>query len=405
MKQTILLLSMSLGLLLAGCGSDDVTVPDVPQLQPSGVQLSESQTRCVPSVNSFSSRMFRHLSASGKSMVVSPISAAFTLGMVNEGAEGATGAEILAALGLTGQDRQAVNDLFARFIDGAPGAGTDVSLCYANMVAVNSSTGSVVSDGYISTLKEYYDAPVLTSDFSDPAALKAVNGWCSEHTGGQIPAMMAELNPTAVMYLLNAVSFKAAWADPFDKGESRGETFRNGSDTQTIMMMHKQATVGYCEQDGYKAIRLAYGNGAYNITFVLPDTEGMPTAPDVLPHAFTAQEVKMALPVFTTEAETDLRAVLTAMGVRTMFTPEADLRRMTGGKPLLYVSDMRQKARLGIDEEGARAAAVTEAELSFTSAGPGGSGIKTFYANRPFAYYISESTTGAVLFIGQFCGD
>jgi serpin B len=73
----------------------------------------------------------------------------------------------------------------------------------------------------------------------------------------------------------------------------------------------------------------------------------------------------------------------------------------------LYVGLMKQKAQLGINEEGTEGSAVTLAELL---AGADHSGQHeqpeyTFYANRPFVYFISDKGSGAILFMGVFAGE
>ena len=61
----------------------------------------------------------------------------------------------------------------------------------------------------------------------------------------------------------------------------------------------------------------------------------------------------------------------------------------------LYVSNMRQKSYVSIDEEGTEAAAVTEAEMRKNAAGN-----PMLVFDRPFVYLIREKSTGAILFAG-----
>ena len=62
---------------------------------------------------------------------------------------------------------------------------------------------------------------------------------------------------------------------------------------------------------------------------------------------------------------------------------------------------MFQVAKIKLDEEGTEAAAVTVIGMETTSMPP----IPTsFHANRPFLYIISEQSTGAIIFIGQYTG-
>jgi hypothetical protein len=66
-----------------------------------------------------------------------------------------------------------------------------------------------------------------------------------------------------------------------------------------------------------------------------------------------------------------------------------------------YISQMFQVAKIKLDEEGTEAAAVTVIGVAPSSIPPPPT---PFHANRPFLYVISEQSTGAIFFIGQYTG-
>jgi serpin B len=68
-----------------------------------------------------------------------------------------------------------------------------------------------------------------------------------------------------------------------------------------------------------------------------------------------------------------------------------------------FIGLMKQVARIKLSEEGTEAAAVTVIGVVKTSVG--GPSIVHFHANRPFLYVISERSSVAVFFIGQYYGD
>ena len=181
-------------------------------------------------------------------------------------------------------------------------------------------------------------------------------------------------------------------------------------------MMHKTAKALYAEKEGLKALRLPIGDGRYSMTFLLPSTvDGLDnmktqlTGKSIQSLAFTEQEVEMALPVFTTQADIDLIPLMQALGVKRMFSHDAELwgiAQQDGKNASLFVSLMKQKTRLGVDEQGTEGAAVTIAELLETSDLPDEQPkTTTFYATHPFVYAITEQATGALFFMGQFCGE
>lgn len=120
------------------------------------------------------------------------------------------------------------------------------------------------------------------------------------------------------------------------------------------------------------------------------------------------REVDILLPRFTTESETFLSGILSIMGMSRAFSMRAEFPNMAQDhKDDLYVSMIKQKAKIEVKEEGTKAAAVTIVELSLKSASLNEEKprIVEFHATRPFVYYIVEKRTGAIYFMGTYCGD
>ena len=86
------------------------------------------------------------------------------------------------------------------------------------------------------------------------------------------------------------------------------------------------------------------------------------------------------------------------LGMPTAFTQEAEFPYFCNVP--VYIGKMFQVAKIKLDEEGTEAAAVTVIGLDL-EAEPDD---VTFHANRPFLYVISEQSTDAIFFIGQYTG-
>ena len=87
------------------------------------------------------------------------------------------------------------------------------------------------------------------------------------------------------------------------------------------------------------------------------------------------------------------------LGMPKAFSIDAEFPYFCNGNP--YIGKMFQVAKIKLDEEGTEAAAVTVIKMD-ESAAP--EEPKRFHANRPFLYIISEQSTGAIFFIGQYTG-
>ena len=121
-------------------------------------------------------------------------------------------------------------------------------------------------------------------------------------------------------------------------------------------------------------------------------------------------EVDLKLPRFETASDTDelnigLMGLLQKMGINLAFDSYfAEIPNMCENGNV-YISMMRQKAKIKVNEEGSEAAAVTIAGVKFTSSiEPVEYPKATFHANRPFVYVISEASSGVILFVGKFTG-
>jgi serpin B len=113
--------------------------------------------------------------------------------------------------------------------------------------------------------------------------------------------------------------------------------------------------------------------------------------------ALQPANVVLSLPKFDTTAQSDLVAPLEQLGMRDVFNPmSADLSGIDG-KPDLFVSAVKQKVVVHVDEQGTVAAAAT-AGIAQASSTP----IDTVVnVDQPFVYVVRDRTTGAILFLGR----
>ena len=237
-----------------------------------------------------------------------------------------------------------------------------------------------------------------------------INGWCSDATHGMISKIVDEIPQSTIVSLLNAVYFKGIWEDPFDKNHNTDEKFTNWDGTlvkKTFMNRTFDRARVYSDEYA-EAMSLPYGNGAFAMTIVVP-RNGV-SLNQILSglDASTWKEYRdggryymtyFSMPKFEEEYAADKLCIdiLKDMGMQKAFGGSADFSAMSDTP--LCIDEIRHKAKIKVDEEGTEAAAVTYIGMRVTSVGPGG---ETFYfkADRPFLYFISECSTGEILFCG-----
>ena len=367
-----------------------------------GVPLTRAEQAFVQAGNTFAWKLTRKVwdESEKKSLIISPLSVQYALGMLGNGADAETAARIAEVLGYEGTD--AINEFCAKLIETLPQVDTSVTLALADGVLVNDRFTPMAP--FKSAVETYYDALVESMSFSDPqAVMKYVNDWCEKHTYGRIKDVLKEVNPAAIMYLMNAIFFHADWTNAFDKAATRSEKFRNlAGATAQVGMMHQTLDARYGENDFGQAVTLPYGNGKFILTVYLPKKDdGLASLPDreQLPQPVQTCHVILSLPRFESETTVDMKDLLAHMGIPV--GPYTELVENNTAE----VSKIIHKANITVNETGTEAAAVTVIEMKYTSAGPDPEmRTVTFTADHPFLYTIAEITSGAILFTGLYNG-
>jgi serpin B len=219
------------------------------------------------------------------------------------------------------------------------------------------------------------------------------------------------LNTDDLAILMNALYFKGQWTDPFIKEFTDKVPFtkENGETAEVDMMKKYNATLAYREGDGFRAVSLPYGNGAYSMVILLPDSGKKPADviaalgalnwPDFQKTLYS-QPVNIWLPKFKTGTTVVLNGLLSEMGMPLAFSDFADFKALSDYA--LCLTCVKQDAVIIVDEEGTEAAAVSTGMVGITSVPPP---AVDFHADRPFLYLITESDTGTILFAGKFGGN
>lgn len=407
---TVLAVAAIAAISAAACSDDDGGSNGQSKFNPGTISLTQEQTAMSAGQNNFAWRMLGEVNkaAAGGNTIISPLSMTYCLGMVNAGAAGTTSAEISNTLGFSGGSSD-VNQYCAKLLKEMPKLDKKTTLNIANCVEVNKPY-TLLTD-YEKTVKESYNALVENRDFGGSGFKKHVNDWVSKQTNGMIPQLIDQLKTDAVAYIINAVYFKGQWAEKFNKhSTAKAPFYKYGGSIAEVSMMYQQEDFKYASDDNFEAVSLNYGNGSYSMQIVLPN-EGT-TVSDVIAamqtrdwkdfvSSMTTYKVKLYVPKFTIEYGGNMNDVLKQLGVKSMFEPSADFSKFCNAG--VYISEVVQKARIEVDEEGTTAAAATHATGLLTDIGPGN--IVTFRADRPFIYVITEHSTGTICFIGVFSGE
>ena len=342
---------------------------------------------------------------------VSPLSLHMDLGMLLNGASGNTYAQLQNALALNGLSVDDINQTYETLLQSLPKADAQVQLALANSMWYK-NTFSVESD-YANTLKNYFQAAVYPSAFGG-SAVDSINNWASNNTNGKITHVLDNIDPDALMFLLNALYFKGEWAAQFDKSNTKPQTFtlENGAVKQ-VQMMQQTSAFAYSSNAAYSIIRLPYGNGQFSMTILLPNAGNK--IEDVM-NSFTANDwntfqqdtfkmsVQVGLPRFTIPLyKVNLIPTMQQMGVTDAFSDmSANFSNINQDaiNGALFVYLLQQFTYLNVDETGSEAAAVTIGGMDL-SVNVQPYTPPLFICDHPFGIIISENTSNTILFMGR----
>lgn len=354
----------------------------------------------------FSFELFhRTLTEDGGNDLISPLSALLCLALVANGADGETLAQIEQTLGM---DVDTLNKSLYAYTASLSDS-EDCKMQTANSIWFRDDESLKVKEDFLQTNADWYGAQVYQAPFDD-STVKDINGWVKKYTDGMIDSIINEIDPSTVMYLINALVFDAKWQTEYEKDDIRDGTFYNadGSRTTVDMMYSEEST--YLDGDGFTGFAKKYKGGAYSFVGLLPDEnlDVYTLAASLDGEAWTAMwssrksaTVDVGIPGFTYDVNTELTEVLADMGMTDMFSgAAADFSRLgESAQGNIYCSSVQQKTFIDVSRNGTKAAAVTVVKMNAECA------IEPFefyrvILDRPFVYAIVDNATGLPVFLG-----
>ena len=349
----------------------------------------------------------------------SPLSATMALSMVQNGADGNTLEEMQNTLGTHGLSCEEVNlynqQLTQRLTSLPPfiynpndGLTEEQAFNQHQWLhpvceianAMWTREGFSCFESFNETLRTYYNAGIGSVDFSTQEGIDEINGWVDENTHGLIPQIYDEpQDPLLMLVLANLLYLKAGWTHAFQSENTKPGTFHqaDGSDAEVDMMNVTEAFLTG-KNKNFNTVRLPYGDGRFTMTIFLPaESVALPvlTLDDWKDAGGTNAKyanLHVQLPRFSVEGKYELKDILMAMGMHDAFDGNADFTRMSDEG--LYISRVFQSTKIGVDEKGTEAAAVTVVEMRKTTT----TADREFIVDRPF--YFTIEADDAILFAG-----
>ncbi len=365
----------------------------------------------VPTANTeFGFNLFNEIweSEQNQNIFISPFSVSVALAMTLNGASGETEQAMTDTLQLHNLSSDTINSSFYQLQNTLQTSDPKVTLTIAN--SLWGREGFQFKTDFLQRNELYFRADTSILDFLNPSTLQTINQWVNDNTDSKIPKILDEIEPNAVLFLINAIYFKGSWQTEFDPSDTSDGQFHlvDGS-TKQVPMMYRTGPYPVYNGEDFQAINIPYGEGRMGMYIFLPDAnksdlngfiESVNTAKwENWMEEFREREVQIKIPKFKLEYGTKvLNDVLTSLGMGVAFDEDnADFSRMAdldavGGN--LYITKVAHRTFIEVNEEGTEAAAATSVGIGIKSVTP------RFIVDRPFFFAIRDNETGTVLFMG-----
>ena len=333
-------------------------------------------------------------------IMISPLSISIALTMTYNGAAGETQRAMADVLEIESLGIDIVNRSNAALRNSLENTDPKVEIAIAN--SIWSRQGVDFNPAFLDRNREFFMAEIGALNFNDPQATEIINGWVDTNTNGKIDRIVQQIDPATLIFLINAIYFKGSWQKEFDKSATRDGIFHLSDGGQKrVKMMYRKGAYPHFRGENFEAARLPYGEGRVSMYVFLPNRDS--NLNDVITHLNaenwsnwlsqfqeTTDDSEMILPRFKLEYEARLNDTLTALGMGIAFGTGADF---SGMGTQLFISEVRHKTIIEVNEEGTEAAAVT-AVVGVKSLPP------AFRVDRPFFFAIHDDTTQTILFMG-----
>ncbi|XP_012510679.1 PREDICTED: alpha-1-antichymotrypsin [Propithecus coquereli] len=410
---------LALGLLVAGVcpavlchpggtlDQENVTLED----QDNGTRVDN--LGLASSNTDFAFSLYRQLALKNpnKNVIFSPLSLSIALAFLSLGARGTTLAELLKGLkfNLTETSEVEIHRSFQRLLRTLNQPSDQLQLSTGNALFIEEQLRLL--DRFAEDAKGLYASEAFKANFQDSAAAeKVINDYVEKKTQGKIVDLVKELTPRTVMVLVNYVFFKAKWKTPFDPHDTFKSRFYLSKKKWVMvpMMNIEDLDAPYFrdEELSCTVVELMYTGNA-SALFILPDRGKMKDVeakllPETLRRWRDSLQIRhidsLRLPKFSISGDYNLKNILPLLGIREVFTKEADLSGITGAKNLV-LSQVVHKAVLDVAEEGTEAAAATGIKMVPMSGRM--DPMLTLNFNFPFLLILQDKDLDNILFMGR----
>lgn len=354
----------------------------------------------------FSWDILKKSSENSGNIMISPVSIYLALAMTQNGAAGQTKEQMKNTLYSEKITEDDLNVELKKLMNYLNADNETTDLTVANSIWYRK--GFEADETFLQKNADYYSSDIKSLDFTKKEAPAAINRWVSDATNKTIDKIIDKINEDVMIYLINAIYFKGDWEVPFNANDTYKQTFNSIQGAVDTDFMHSRGNMEYLQSGGVEGIVLPYKGDKFSFFALIPEKDK--TAREMINElspleiveiidSKESKNLELTIPKFESRYEDSLVDELSKMGMGSAFEPaNADFSLMQKSRSMdLYISDVKHKTFIRVDEKGTEAAAVTSVEVVLTSMPVE---FQSVVFDRPFVYGIVDLENGLPLFIG-----
>lgn len=362
----------------------------------------------IESNNKFSFDIYQKLKKQNDNIIFSPASITSAVAMTYIGAKNNTFNEISNTFYFDADINTFSKD-YANLIKINKISKSKLSLYNANSLWIQNELS--LNKNFLTINKQYFSSSLHFTDFINESELSRskINKWVEDNTNKKIKDLIQAntIDNSTRLVLVNALYFKGAWHNKFDKEKNTTENFQVGkNEFIKATFMNRSINSWYYEDKVAQIVDIPYSDENISLMIIMPKSyKKAKKFEKKLNYEYyinyiqnkERKQIDLSLPKFSIESDYDLNKTLHEMGIKDAFSNKADFSGITDQEKLL-ISNVIHKANINVDEEGTEATAATAvimAKMFFMRAE-----VK-ININKPFIYILRNNTDNCIYFMGK----
>lgn len=335
----------------------------------------------------------------------SPLGLALALATLTLGSKGQTRAELEKALGLQGLTRPAHLPTLVGRLRLSLALNQELGLTPGSVAFLHKDFD--VQEHFLQLTKSYLGTAYVPVDFHNTSQARALmNDYIDKETQGKVPQFFDAVDPGTKFVLADYILLRGRWRSPFNPAVTEMDTFHLDKYRAVRVPMMFQAgrfASTFDKTFHCRVLQLPYRGNA-SMLVVLTENMGdhltledylTPELVDTWLGTLKTRNMEVFFPKFKLDQKYEMHQLLKQLGIRHVFSHQADLSEVSATEKNLKVAKILQRTVIEVDEKGTEAAAGTQSEITAYSMPP------VIKVNRPFHFLIYEDTSRTLLFLGR----